>query len=660
MLGFSRVCVCVAHDLRVLEILSARTACIYRGCGDILRDLLCGDGNVRFGLVYGKPIRRGVPRHCSRNVCNARADDEEPFSSTYAPLGHARNADCDVVRAYASGRDKESARGDENARRGQHTQSEDIIQSFSRAVRHAACQHFRHARAVCRNARVRARKSALYHIQKRKPRDLRYSLCSRTYRGRGVGGRIMNAIELKQVNFSYDGKTKILENTDFTAEYGEVTLLSGHSGEGKSTLMYIVSGIIPNVNYGELTGEVKIAGEDIKGKKLGYVCRKVGVVLQNADEQIIQKIVEDEIAFGCENLAFPPEKIQKQINIVCNLLKLDKTWKCRTLSGGQKQRLITASTLAMGQKIIILDEPLANLDKDGAAMLMGTLRSLAKAGYCVVVIEHRLDMVLPFVDTVWHIGNKMVRKVENRQEYLIQQTAKIEDSCRICVGQSPIFTLKNVKFSVKDREILKDITLEIPKGGRTVFLGENGCGKTTLMRLIARLYKPTGGCITQYIDEKFKQKPRGSRAWFKKVGVVYQNPDYQLFMPTVEKEINFGAPSPEYAEHIAGLFGIKHLWHRHPQSLSEGQKRRVSIAAVVACAPEVLLLDEPTVGQDYDGLCQMVEILNKLHEQTGNTMITITHDVRCAEALCDQAYLIADGVVQRSGGKELVREYFTP
>ena len=125
----------------------------------------------------------------------------------------------------------------------------------------------------------------------------------------------MNAIELTNVNFSYDGKTKILENTDFAAEYGEATLLSGHSGEGKSTLMYIVSGIIPNVNYGKLSGEVRIAGEDIKGKKLGYICRRVGVVLQNADEQIVQKIVEDEIALGCENLALPPEKIQKQIEI---------------------------------------------------------------------------------------------------------------------------------------------------------------------------------------------------------------------------------------------------------------------------------------------------------------------------------------------------------
>ena len=471
----------------------------------------------------------------------------------------------------------------------------------------------------------------------------------------------MSAIELKNVNFSYDGKTKILENTDFTAEYGEVTLLSGHSGEGKSTLMYIVSGIIPNVNYGELSGEVLVGGESIKGRKMGDICRKVGVVLQNADEQIIQKIVEDEIAFGCENLAFPPEKIQKQIEIVCNLMKLDTNWKCRTLSGGQKQRLITASTLAMGQKIVILDEPLANLDKDGAAMLMGTLRSLAKAGYCIIVIEHRLDMVLSFVDTVWHIGNKTVTKVENRQEYLQQQTAKIEDSCPIYAEQSPLFKLDKVAFSVrKEREIFKDISLEIPKGGRTVFLGENGCGKTTLMRLIARLYKPTGGNITQYIDEKFKQKPKGSKAWYKKVGVVYQNPDYQLFMPTVRQEISFGAKSEEYAAEIAELFGVKHLWERHPQSLSEGQKRRVSIAAVVACQPEVLLLDEPTVGQDYDGLCALVEILNKLHMQSGNTMITITHDVRCAEALCDQAYLIADGVVQRSGGKELVREYFTP
>lgn len=468
----------------------------------------------------------------------------------------------------------------------------------------------------------------------------------------------MRAIELKNVTFSYDGKMKILDNVDFAAEYGKVSLISGHSGEGKSTLMYIISGIIPNITYGKLSGEVKINDEDIKGRKLGEICHKVGVVLQNADEQIIQKRIEDEIAFGCENLAFPPEKIKKQIEIVCKLMKLNPAGECRKLSGGQKQRLITASTLAMGQKIIILDEPLANLDKDGAANLMQTLRSLAGAGYCVLVIEHRLDMVLPYVDGVYHVGSGKIKEIENKEEYLVSQTTKIEDICPVFAGNKSLFDLDHVAFSVKEREILKDISCKIPKGGRTVFLGENGCGKTTLMRLIARLYKPTGGKITQYIEGKFGQKTKANKKWFKKVGVIYQNPDYQLFMPTVEKEVGFGAESPEYAEKIAELFGIKHLWNRHPQSLSEGQKRRVSIAAVVACKPEVLLLDEPTVGQDYEGLCKMTDILNRLHEETGNTMITITHDVRCAEALCDKAFYIENGVVAKSGGKEIVREYF--
>ena len=237
----------------------------------------------------------------------------------------------------------------------------------------------------------------------------------------------MKAIELKGVSFSYDGRKKIFDNVSFSVDYGGVTLVSGHSGEGKSTLMYIVSGIIPNVNYGELTGEVLVGGEEILGRKMGYICRKVGVVLQNADEQIVQKIVEDEVAFGCENLAFPPEKIERQIEPVCRLMNLGRSRQCRTLSGGQKQRLITASTLAMGQKILILDEPLANLDKDGAAMLMRTLRSLAEAGYAVVVIEHRLDMVLPYVDTVWHVGGGRIDAVGNRQTYLAEQTAKIEE-----------------------------------------------------------------------------------------------------------------------------------------------------------------------------------------------------------------------------------------
>ncbi len=468
----------------------------------------------------------------------------------------------------------------------------------------------------------------------------------------------MKAIELKNVSFSYSGFTdKVLSDVGFYVDYGEVALLSGLSGEGKSTLLSIVSGIIPNIVKGDITGEVLVDGKSIIGQKLAQTCRKVGVVLQNADSQIIHKIVEDEIAFGCENFAIPTDKIGAQIDRVCAIMGLDKSMQTRTLSGGQKQRLITASTLAAGQRILILDEPLANLDVESANLLMDTLRQLARAGYAVLVVEHRLDMILPFVDTVWNIRAGVVTKVGNKQEYLLSQTVTIEDNSDSRDIGKTLFSVNHVAFLVKKKEIFKDVNFNICEGERLLLLGENGCGKTTLLRLLARLYKPTNGNIEQTLNPKFGKRYRGKK-WFKSVGVVYQNPNYQLFMPTVEQEIAFNALSKNYAEEMIKLFGLEHLRKRHPQSLSEGQKRRVSIAAVAAGNPEVLLLDEPTVGQDYKGLCELVKILNELHDRSGNTMVTITHDIRCAEALCDRAILIADGAVKAQGGKELAREYF--
>ncbi len=468
----------------------------------------------------------------------------------------------------------------------------------------------------------------------------------------------MSAVELRDVCFSYDGQTQVLEHIFFTAEHGQITLLAGPSGCGKSTLLSILSGIIPHITPGHLSGEAAIDGESILDRGTEEICRRVGIVLQDPEAQIVYQQVEDEIAFGLENMGLPEEKIARQIDTVCDLMGLCRDWKTRTLSGGQKQRLMVAATLAMGQKILILDEPLANLDQTGGRELMELLRDLAGHGYAVIVVEHRLDMVLPYADVLWSMEHGCVHRIEEKEAYLRARTQKIADTLPPFSPENDLFSLEHVSYQVGGREILKDVTFSVPRGARMVILGENGCGKTTLLRLIARLDRPTGGSIRQALDPRFDRRRKPDKAWFRSVGVVYQNPNYQLFMPTVRQEVAFGAVSAAYADEMLARFSITHLADRHPQSLSEGQKRRVSIASIAASQPKVLLLDEPTVGQDYRGLREQVELLNELHRQTGCTMLTVTHDVRCAEALCDRAVLIAEGTARQQGGKELVRAYF--
>ena len=178
----------------------------------------------------------------------------------------------------------------------------------------------------------------------------------------------MRAIEFKNVSFRYEDMPEpVLKNASFSLEYGRLALLYGDSGQGKSTVLSILSGVIPNVTKGTLSGEVRVGGEDVSGQRISDTCRRAGVVLQNADAQIIHQRVEDELAFGCENFAFSPEKIGGCIEKACDRMALCPQWGTRTLSGGQKQRLITASALATEQKILLLDEPLANLDRKGAA-----------------------------------------------------------------------------------------------------------------------------------------------------------------------------------------------------------------------------------------------------------------------------------------------------
>lgn len=460
------------------------------------------------------------------------------------------------------------------------------------------------------------------------------------------------AIRLKEVSFKYDGaKENVLENINLTVEYGETVLLSGVSGEGKSTLLSIINGVIPFVNSGEFSGSVEIDGKDVTKLKISERSKLIGTVLQNADEQIIYDLVNEEIAFGCENLNIASEEIDRRIERFTTLMQIEKNAKTKTLSRGQKQRLITASTLAMEQKIIILDEPLANLDTHTAHILLKALRNLANSGYAVLIVEHRLDVVKNYIDKVMRIENKQLFTSTDIND--LNSGIKTIPHADGSLPGAVLIKGEKLFFAAGDRNIIDGLDIEIRAGERIVLLGENGCGKTTLMRMLARLNKPNGGALSQTIT---KSKKANSK-WFSKVGYVYQNPVYQLFMPTLLSEISFKAKSEETAMEMINAFGLSGLEQRHPQSLSEGQKRRASIAAVCASEPTVLFLDEPTVGQDYKNLCKTVETVNKINKNLGTAIVTVTHDKRCAGALADRVLIMENGKISRQGDYRLANEF---
>ena len=466
------------------------------------------------------------------------------------------------------------------------------------------------------------------------------------------------AVEVHLRSFTYDGcREPVLRDTQFHLDYGQLTLLSGLSGCGKSTLLSLINGVIPRMTAGTLDGQVLVDGEDIAGRTMSQISRKVGCVLQNAESQIIHQSVEDEIAFGCENFGVDPADIDQRIGDSCARLGLERSWATRTLSGGQKQRLVTASTLAMGADILIFDEPLANLDQSGALELLELLRALARQGKAVLLVEHRLDVVLPYADVVWELREGSAHLVADKAAYLGRQVSVIRDTpADRLTGSAPALRVSRLTKRFGPRTVLDGLDLELMEAERLLLLGENGCGKSTLLSILARLQRADGGHVEQFLNPALGK--RADRNWFRCVGVVYQNPNYQLFMPSVADELTFAAADRDYALELAGRFGLTPLLERHPHSLSEGQKRRVTLAAILAQKPRLLLLDEPTVGQDYAGLRQLVDVLNEIHREERNTMITITHDFRCAAALCDRAVWLERGNLFRQGGKDLAEAFF--
>ena len=466
----------------------------------------------------------------------------------------------------------------------------------------------------------------------------------------------MSAIELKDLYFRYKNqKDIILKGINFSCNYNEITLLTGASGAGKSTFLGLITGIIPNIIKGDIKGLIKVDGKNINGLKVSDISSKIGVVLQDADNQIIMPRVFEEIAFGLENNNLDRNEISNRIDYVTDLFKLDKNALTKHLSGGEKQRLLCSCILAMNQKILIFDEPLANLDKKSVKLLLDNLVKYKNEGYAIIIIEHRLDMLTDYIDNAYCINDGKINIINDLNDYLKEQKNIIPYKANNNIGDI-ILDVNNLTYKIKDRIIIDNVSFNINSGEKVLILGDNGKGKTTLVRLLTRMIKSTSGSINQYVDTKYKPNYKGKK-WFNKIGVVYQNPNYQLFMPTVLKEVLYNVSNKDYAIKLLKDFDLYKYIDRHPQSLSEGEKRRLTVALTLAREPKIIFLDEPTVGQDIINLKKMINIINDYIENNNATLISITHDVRCAYALCDKCLLFDENFV--IGGQELIDKFFS-
>lgn len=499
-------------------------------------------------------------------------------------------------------------------------------------------------------------------------------------------------IQLQDFTFQYQAQSEpTLKDINLTIYEGEKVLIIGPSGSGKSTLGQCLNGIIPNIHKGQAQGQLLIQGQPAFDSSIYDKSNLVSTVLQDTDGQFIGLSVAEDLAFALENDMVDLDQMRERIGRWADQLDLQQLLQHRPqdLSGGQKQRVSLAGVLIDESPILLFDEPLANLDpKSGQDTIDLIDRIHAEAGTTTLIIEHRLEDVLyrP-VDRIVlvHDGRivfdggaddllKSQLLAENgireplyitalRQlGFDLDSASDLADldrldlaglSCQLAPAQataSPsgqsLLELDRVSFAYSERPILQDIHLSIPKGQRLAIVGRNGAGKSTLAKALCRFIDTEGSYTWQGADIKADSiKERAER-----IGYVLQNPNQMISTTMIFDEVALGLRlrgiSEEEVEdrvHAAletcGLYEFR----RWPISaLSFGQKKRVTIASILVLNPEIILLDEPTAGQDQRHYTEMMDFLDELH-QRGHTIIMITHDMQLMLDYSDRALVVVDG-----------------
>ncbi|WP_053435262.1 ABC transporter ATP-binding protein [Sporosarcina globispora] len=519
-----------------------------------------------------------------------------------------------------------------------------------------------------------------------------------------------NIIEVSGISFSYPGTDKkALHDINLEIGKGEFVLITGTSGSGKTTLAKCLNGIIPHLAEGHLAGEIVINGKNTQRVPMHDLASEIGMVFQNPEDQIFSIRVEDEIAFGVECQGYQQEVIRERVHYALKKLRLENIKKQITfsLSGGQKQKVSIASNLAILPSILILDDPTTDLDPVSKQEVMDILMELKEEiDTTFIIIEHDLNDLIEAIDRViiMHEGSILYNGSPSEIFYthfdeLNTLGIRIPDHIRLAkylleIGHEfdsypiskqevckwvekllasgklnlpehkaeinerndeTVAKLKGVNFSYqKGKQILYDINLEVQKGEFLAIVGHNGCGKSTIMKNLIGLLRPSQGSVI--INNKNTKEHRVQDIILD-IGYVFQNPDNQLFCNSVEEEVEFGLKNrgiskeviEEQVELAINTVGLQKKRKNHPFSLSRGERQRLAVATMLVSNPKIILLDEPTTGQDEQSLKALLTLMKKLIVEKDATIIMITHDMEVVAQYASRVVVIDDGKIVLDG-----------
>jgi energy-coupling factor transporter ATP-binding protein EcfA2 len=484
---------------------------------------------------------------------------------------------------------------------------------------------------------------------------------------------------VENLTFKYRRRSEpAIEKITFSIKPGQVMLIAGSSGCGKTTLMRCINGLIPHTYNGEISGEMQLFGEPISKMGLPEISQKIGTLLQDPERQILGSYVMNEVAFGLESLGIPRDEIVLRVEKALDRLGILHLRDRETFgtSGGEKQKIALAGVLVMEPKILLLDEPLASLDPASAQEALQAFRLLADEGISVMIVEHRVEDVLSIHPDVFMYLD------EGKMSYLgdtdglmdVVDYHRIKLPAQVVIERArqdppPVFiSYANSKSMVKTElvrfdgvhfqynadgpEVLKDLNFNINSGDVIAVLGHNGSGKTTMVKHALGLLKPTKGRVL--LEEQDTRKMTVAQAAHT-IGYVFQSPSQMLFAPTVDEELSFGPKNLGFpvntiiqnVDWAIETVNLKSEMNMPPLALSFGQQKRISIAAILAMRSRILMMDEPTAGQDYWNYRAFMDAI--LQMPGFDTVIFITHDVDLAVIYANRILLVYHGEIVADG-----------